>query len=207
MRIISKIKDFYDYISYELSDKDDDIVFDRRNFYVLTKKDIISFLGFEGYKATKYLVFQVGYLFYLIEVYDVEYKDVIACGVKIREFSNYKMKVLAKWHNYNKKVIMEFYKIYRPFYYKTNEQFVNYVKNSKLDEDDRYTDDFENKALILNETGLASILDPKEIYLALDEYFSSLITDKEKTESAGITNNEKIVNHGFDKKISFRSIK
>ena len=218
MRIISKIKDFYDYISYEFSDKDDDIVFDRRNSLVLTKDNIASFLGLNRYekktyysRSSNYLVLQIGCLFFLIEIYDVEYKDIIVCGIKEKEFSNYKMKVLAKWRNYDNKSIMEFYKVYKYYYYKTEEQFINDIKNSKFSEDDRmksagYTDN-KDKALIIGETGLPSVLDPKEVYLALDEYFSSLISDKEKTESIGITNNEKIVNHGFDKKISFRSIK
>lgn len=219
MRIISKIKDFYDYVSYELSDKDDNIVFDRRNSLILTKDNIASFLGLNRYEKktyystrhSNYLVLQIGYLFFLIKIYDIEYKDVIVCGVKEKEFSNYKMKVLAKWRNYNNKSIMEFYKAYKYYYYKTEEQFIDDIKNNKFSEDDRmksagYTD-IKDKTLIISETGLASVLDPKEVYLALDEYFSSLITDKEKTESIGITNNEKIVNHGFDKKLSFRSIK
>jgi len=218
MRIISKIKDFYDYISYEFSDKDDDIVFDRRNSIIITKNDIASFLGLNRYEKktyysdiSNYLIFQVGCLFFLIEVYDVEYKDVIVCGIKEKEFSNYKMKVLSKWRNYNSKDVMNFYKLHRYFYYKTDNQFIDYAKNEILSEDDKmksagYTN-IKDKVFILNETGLASIIDPKEIYLALDEYFSSLITDKEKRESVGITNNEKIVNHGFDKKISFRNVK
>ena len=218
MRIISKIKDFYDYISYEFSDKDDDIVFDRRNSIKKKKKDIVSFLRLNEYEKktyysdiSNYLIFQVGCLFYLIEIYDIEYKDVICCGVKQKEFSNYKMKVLSKWHNYNNKDIMNFYKLYRYFYYKTDNQFIDYAKNEILSEDNKMKRagyaDIKDKTFILNETGLASIIEPKEIYLALDEYFSSLITDREKRESTGITNNEKIVNHGFDKKISFRSVK
>jgi len=218
MRIISKIKDFYDYVSYEFSDKDDDIVFDRRNSIIITKNDIASFLRLNDYEkktyysdVSNYLIFQVGCLFFLIEVYDVEYKDVIYCGVKQKEFSNYKMKILSKWRNYNNKSVMNFYKLHRYFYYKTDNQFVDYAKNEILSEDDKmknagYTN-IKDKVFILNETGLASIIDPKEIYLALDEYFSSLITDREKRESVGITNNEKIVNHGFDKKISFRNVK
>lgn len=215
MRIISKIKDFYDYISYEFSDKDDDIIFDRRNSIILTKNDIVSFLNFNTKKnylsENNYLIFQVGYLFFLIEVYDVEYKDVICCGVKQKEFSNYKMKILSKWRNYNNKDAMNFYKLHRYFYYKTDNQFIDYAKSEILSENDKMKRagyaDIKDKTFILNETGLASIIEPKEIYLALDEYFSSLITDREKRESVGITNNEKIVNHGFDKKISFRSIK
>lgn len=218
MRIISKIKDFYDYISYEFSDKDDDIVFDRRNSIILTKKDIASFLRLNDYEKktyysdiSNYLIFQVGCLFYLIEVYDIEYKDVIYCGVKQKEFSNYKMKVLSKWRNYNNKDVMNFYKLHRYFYYKTDNQFIDYAKSEILSEDDKMERagyaDIKDKTFILNETGLASVIDPKEIYLGLDEYFSSLITDREKRESVGITNNEKIVNHGFDKKTSFRSIK
>lgn len=57
---------------------------------------------------------------------------------------------------------------------------------------------------ILKEAGFSSCVDALDIFLAIEEYFSLEKQDAERTESAGLTNNEKIENHGFDTKISFR---
>lgn len=57
---------------------------------------------------------------------------------------------------------------------------------------------------ILKACGLANLIDSHEMYLALEEYFSMEKSSAERTESAGLTDNEKIGNHGFDLKSSFR---
>lgn len=57
---------------------------------------------------------------------------------------------------------------------------------------------------ILKKTGLANYIDHQEIFSALEEYFSLQKQDDERTESIGITDKEKIENHGFDTKVSFR---
>lgn len=57
---------------------------------------------------------------------------------------------------------------------------------------------------LLKASGLAGCIDPLEIYLAFEEYFSLEKTASERTTSIGITDKEKIENHGFDVKTSFR---
>ena len=57
---------------------------------------------------------------------------------------------------------------------------------------------------LLKACGIANIVDPLDIYLSLEEYFSVEKTVSERTESVGITDKEKIENHGFDTKTSFR---
>lgn len=57
---------------------------------------------------------------------------------------------------------------------------------------------------ILKNIGIAALVDPLDIYLALDEYFSKEKTESERDASVGITDTEKAVNHGFDAKKSFR---
>ena len=44
MRIIDKLRDYYDY----LQDPTDTLVFDRRNSYVVTKEDILNTLDTRG---------------------------------------------------------------------------------------------------------------------------------------------------------------
>ena len=57
---------------------------------------------------------------------------------------------------------------------------------------------------LLKACGLASFIEPLDIYLAFEEYFSTEKTAAERTESAGLTDKERIENHGFDLKESFR---
>lgn len=53
-------------------------------------------------------------------------------------------------------------------------------------------------------SGFANKIGPLTIYTSLEEYFTSSIQDMERTESIGLTDREKVENHGFDPKISFR---
>lgn len=71
-----------------------------------------------------------------------------------------------------------------------------------------YVGDFNKKIEkhipILKACGIANLIDPLAFYLALDEYFSLEKQASEKIDAEGTTNNDKIVNHGFDIKTSFR---
>lgn len=57
---------------------------------------------------------------------------------------------------------------------------------------------------LLKACGISACVDPLEIYLAFEEYFSLEKTRNERTESVGLTDKEKVSNHGFDVKTSFR---
>lgn len=57
---------------------------------------------------------------------------------------------------------------------------------------------------LLKSCGIGACIDPQEIYDAFDEYFSMEKTASERIDAEGTTNNDKIVNHGFDTKTSFR---
>ena len=57
---------------------------------------------------------------------------------------------------------------------------------------------------LLKSCGIAAIVLPEDIYNAFDEYFSLEKTASESTVAEGTTNNDKIINHGFDTKTSFR---
>lgn len=57
---------------------------------------------------------------------------------------------------------------------------------------------------LLKACGIASCVDPLEVFLAFEEFFSLEKSSQERTASVGLTNEEKIGNHGFDMKTSFR---
>ena len=57
---------------------------------------------------------------------------------------------------------------------------------------------------ILNACGIKDFIDPVDIFTAIEEHFSLEKTESERIEPIGATNNDKIVMHGFDTKVSFR---
>lgn len=57
---------------------------------------------------------------------------------------------------------------------------------------------------LLKACGIANLIDADTMYYAIDEYFSLMKTASETTTAEGTTNKDKIVNHGFDTKTSFR---
>lgn len=57
---------------------------------------------------------------------------------------------------------------------------------------------------ILSSSGLVGGIAPLEMYLSIEEYLSFEKTASERTESVGLTDKERIENHGFDVKHSFR---
>ena len=60
---------------------------------------------------------------------------------------------------------------------------------------------------LLKACGIADHVDPLDIFLALERYFMLEKSSNERTETVGLTDNEKAENHGFDTKKSFRNIK
>lgn len=52
--------------------------------------------------------------------------------------------------------------------------------------------------------GLGNLIDPLDMYLSIEEYLSLEKQSSERSESFGLTDIEKVENHGFDRKISFR---
>jgi hypothetical protein len=61
-----------------------------------------------------------------------------------------------------------------------------------------------NPIPLLKSSGIPTCVDPQEIYDAFEEYFSLEKTASERTDAEGTTNKDKIINHGFDTKVSFR---
>ena len=60
---------------------------------------------------------------------------------------------------------------------------------------------------ILCESGIASCTDSHQLYMDIEEWLSAQKERELRTESKDITDKQKIVNHGFDTRESFRKIK
>lgn len=146
---------------------------------------------------------------------------------------DYSVELITTWKNYNKSrslIKLDVVRFGWPVYsvYSDDKHFGIYDK-SKLRAKPKAlmqaidTNDFEvyssiNKHVIirgdntrvekhiplLKACGIANCVDPLEVFLSFEEYFSLEKSSAERTASVGLTDLEKVGNHGFDTKTSFR---
>lgn len=223
MRIIDKQHDFYDY----LQDPTDTLVFDRRDSFLLTKEDIIHTFRYNSVRrdCNKYYfcLLQCGATFWLFNIIPIFKKNTFYSDKVV----DYSIDFLDTWKNYNKPNklltidIISFFSVYN---YKQEDIHSEKIKEnlkaainhndykhiSSLDKSTKRVD-YHNQAQkqeltkpLLKACGIGNLIDPLEIFNAIEEYFSIEKTKAETTEPKGITNNDKIIMHGFDIKTSFR---
>lgn len=225
MRIIDKNQDFYDY----LQDSTDTLVFDRRNSFILTKEIFCSQvrnIGRYRDNGIKFVLLQCGNTFWLFLVTMTDYDN-------FGEANNYKIELLTSWKNYSKKrelIKLSGINIHNIFITLglsrscfTAENIMNSIDKLKYAID---TNDFDYESdigkyvkyighkngykkeihdiPILKACGIGQLVDPIEIFCAIEEYFSLEKTASETTEPKGATNDDKITMHGFNTKTSFR---
>lgn len=179
MKIISKVKDYYDYLA-GIRGIDEDIVYDRRNCFIFNKFNS-EFLKDGKVRYTfipiYYYVLEVGYTHYLFslvpkgESFDVKL---------IKRF-----KVEKKRSNSPISFISVRYNVYR----KSTE--IEYTKRLDLI--------WENP--ILKNTWVPTFISAEEIY---DDLYDYLISIREPQITDNRTDVEKLESKGFDRKISFR---
>lgn len=226
MRIIDKQNDYYDY----LQDNGDSLVFDRRGSRALTKEEIMDTINrvLDSYYHVPYifLLLQCGASYWLLFVEGTDIKKrANYCGPR-EVVGNYNVWLLSKWKEYNQPLkllslqAIDFnqfwkYKIYKVDYYKRKVvrtliedkliESSHELREAVIHKDYEIYKDFSKKDyLLLKSSGIPNVIDPEEIYNAIDEYFSLEKTAAESTVAKGTTNNDKIKNHGFDIKTSFR---
>lgn len=229
MRIIDKNTDFYDY--FQNIYQDNSLTFDRTDSFVLTKKDVCDKLYPHSRDNIRnyFCLLQVcnKYWLFLIEVTKTASKDsarptdfttelldswanysterklcnlsLIKFGweinIRLRDKQRIKKEVRVlvdaiNTNNYEVICGMNSHTIYLDGWYKAKER-------RKI----------EKHIPLLKASGFANCINPLEIYLAFEEYFSIEKASSERTESVGLTDKEKVENHGFDLKRSFRSMK
>lgn len=221
MRIIDSNKDYYDF--YQNVYRDDTLVFDRRDSYNLTKDEFKGNFYYEDTKRHLYwggdnnsrdkdVVLQICNTFWLFDLTITNTDDYGKC-------TDYELKLVCSWKDYSVK--SELIKLsYIKFWYTAdttdkkieairirdyrsecvfNEFTITKSNGASFSRDEKHIP-------ILQNIGIASLVAPIDIYLALEEYFSTQKASIERTESVGLTNDEKVTNHGFDLKRSFRSM-
>lgn len=228
MRIIDKNNDFYDY----LQDSTDKLVFDRRGSYILTKEDVCSRLDWVRYyrdSIYRFLILQCGAQYWLILATITEtdsYHNATNYSLEILDsWKNYNKK-----RNLLRLDLITFNIMYmlkagtfnsKELDYSKIKSYTETLKNA-IDSND-YTSECtiadsnytyhdwksntnitEFKPPILRATSIGLLIDPLEIFTAIEEHYSLLKTESERTEAIGATNDDKIIMHGFDTKTSFR---
>jgi len=228
MRIIDKNQDYYDY----LQDRDDTLVFDRRGSFLLTKDMFCDRIrwAWRSYSAYRFVLLQSGATFWLILVHITKFDD-YPCRDKPLD---YELECITTWKNYNKprelfKLSLISFNTdwkYDIFYMDKTTFHYEYVPEKIREHKDDLrqaidTADFKSSAFnkfiqyvgdtkselsipLFKACGISSIISAEDMYHAIDEYFSLEKTASESTVAEGTTNKDKIVNHGFDTKTSFR---
>ena len=219
MRIIDSNKDFYDF--YQNIYRDDHLVFDRRDSYDLSKEEFCScFLCEESrrwyhgekYEKEKDVLLQVCNTFWLLNLAVTATDSYGIC-------TDYKLELQKTWKDYSlKRELILLRHVY--FFdwrkkidpkkkieristgdFKTIHTFDRFILSKSHGEKNEKE---ERHIPILKNIGIAGPISPQDIFFALEEYFSQEKSATERTESVGLTNDEKISNHGFDLKDSFR---
>lgn len=219
MKIIDSNKDYYDYIQSIY--RDDTFIFDRRDSYVLKKEEFADHFdpccyGNDG--AHGFVLLQICNKFWLFLL-------TVTCFFN-GNCLDYDLSLIGIWNDYStKREMIKLSKIYfgwqisdmlKKDNFKIDEKMFSVLRSSISRNDYEEINVFNRFSIwkgrdkevrhipILRNIGIASLVSPEEIYFALEEYFSLEKTASERTESIGLTNNEKILNHGFNLKDSFR---
>jgi hypothetical protein len=227
MRIIDKNTDFYDY----LQDPTDTLVFDRRGSFLLEKEDVCRALGVDKNwnrnEPCRFILLQCGATFWLFLAYVTGFDS---WSIP----TDYELELLYTWRNINKSnellkvdvVDADEYKMRDDKTHMLDRELIRkYIKDS-VDYIDRNSSRYysiknmnhstkltdykcgHKKEIqtipILRPSGMGKLINPQEIFSAIEEYFSIEKTKLETTEPKGATNDDKIIMHGFDTKTSFR---
>lgn len=206
MYIIDKNKDYYDHYSH-IYGVDKNIVFDRRGSVLINNDNLVlqPENRFIGRDEIQYILLETGMVQYLIKIDDIKYRKAPHKTLKDSfnlVFDSAKFEIVKKFENYKNifgKAI-SIHSVYNDWF-----SYLDYVCGTKSKKIDylnyRVTDEISIDLPILANTFLTRIINAEDIWKDINTYISSLNNDKDIKEASDI---EKIVNHGFDKKESFR---
>ena len=230
MRIIDKNTDFYDYLQNIY--RDNTVTFDRTDSFLVTKELMCDKLQYgRRYRnrldPIRWILLQVCNTFWLFVL------EVTEFSTSWDTPKSYRIHLVSQWKNYNKpKCLINFDIIefnWNVFHWTSFDKWAADEMDERIKMEkrrvvratdsneydvcyrfDRHTirhadgNHVEKHIPLLKACGIGNCIDPLDIFLAFEEYFSLDKQSQERTESVGLTDVEKIENHGFDKKTSFR---
>lgn len=207
MRIIDKNRDYYDYLQCY----NDDVVYDRRNSYILTNDDILNLYNVHSYRyeeTTKCnLLLKVGYSNWLV---GVEFTKFHTDACNLKKADDYNLELIECWTDYNKCNKLELGCVRKDYTlehlfskkYDYKEKLVESIKRGSYEYIKCFMSDHEK--IIFNKTKIPSVVKAEDLYNGFDEYLSHL---KDDVATDNMSDIEKVESHGFDKKSSFRKIR
>jgi len=214
MYILDKYKDYYDYVS-GIYGVDKSITFDRRGSNPINELEYIGTLHrynpnvFSYKEDAIFLALEVGYVQYLFKYSDFKYKKVIdKYGLISYRLDTYKCELVRTYkdnkHYFEKEISIVPYHPEYHFDWKHGRKNGNFT----LYEYEHFSNgNYETKDVIpnpiLKDTAITTYILADEVWKELLTYISSKGNDK----VVDIVNSDiqKIENHGFDKKSSFRN--
>lgn len=180
MKIVSKVKDYYDYL-VGIRGLDEDIVYDRRNCFVFNEFHHSEFIRGGKFRYSflpiYYYVLEVGYTHYLFSL--------VPTGGSVDVKLIKRFKVEKKKSNSPMSFISVRYNVYR--------------KSSEIEYTKRLDLIWENP--ILKNTWVPTFIPAEDIF---DDLYDYLISIREPQMTDNRTDVEKLEAKGFDRKTSFR---
>ena len=234
MNILCKEKDYYDYVGYQ--NGSEDVIFDRRNFYLFENSENVANDTFKVYpKCTEkqlaqriledkhftfdryMLALQAGYNVYVFRLQDIISGDVEFEYIGMRKCYELKFNLPLGFHkldvcNFGRMVWKDYKQLWslRKSGKEKNFELESFLQGNPANWKFKplFADSYEevNDIPILKSTFVPKYIDAQEIYCAIEEWLIAQHNDVDQ-ESKGLTDVDKVVNHGFDKKSSFRNVK
>ena len=210
MRIIDKYKDYYDFFGHKSEDKT--LVYDRRGSTPLNKETVLFHIY--RYSRDNSLTFglQAGFKLFILEAIHLQ-ADYDPKTRKLQYVAG-DLQLVDSIDNFNwAGQPLQFVDLKLPYTRFNNRWYTyrsawdrsyqNQLKTVPVmrKKDNGQPDEPLAEKPLLCDTAIPALIPPFEIYKNLEMYISSLKT--EKTVDIA-TNDEKIINHGFDMKSSFR---
>lgn len=219
MRIIDSNKDYYDF--WQNIWRDDSVTFDRRDSYDLSKEEFASAFVDESYRWSKHAMKYRGdsdkHKFVLLQVcnnfwlFDLFITKTVSTGI----CKDYELHLIETWQDYTRAAELIRLSAIRCYWFLRSDA-TNAIKRGEY-KVEKVFNEFSNiksqgvgftkdvrHIPILKNIGIAAEVPAEKIFLALEEYFMTQKRNMERTESVGLTDIEKVTNHGFDAKTSFR---
>lgn len=206
MYIIDKNKDYYDYYK-GIYGIDKTIIYDRRNSRILNNNLLIKLIqniyNQIKEKSFEHFILEVGYTqyFFRVEVFRKDtnwYPDIYQSNFElVKIFKDNK-------HYFDKEISIVSVDFQSNWKWKWDKK-----KYKQFDEVNKFSDlkihstqGVKEENPIIGGTSISSFIDPKDIWIELSNFISSKYNDK--TILIKNSDTDILINHGFDKKSSFR---
>lgn len=210
MRIIDKYKDYYDFFGHKSEDKT--LVYDRRGSTPLNKETVLFHIYRYSRDNSVTFGLQAGFKLFILEAIHLQ-ADYDPKTRKLQYVAG-DLQLVDSIDNFNwAGQPLQFVDLKLPYTRFNNRWYTyrsawdrsyqNQLKTVPVmrKKDNGQPDEPLAEKPLLCDTAIPALIPPFEIYKNLEMYISSLKT--EKTVDIA-TNDEKIINHGFDMKSSFR---